>query len=209
MRSVFLALSILFSCFWAAAVAAYDSELGFWELAYQKGFTMQKSPTIYVDAWGIPWTRFFSVRFTLVDSRSMRPVAEVPLCSQEHPGPQRIDLGDYGIELESDVDYRWYVSINLSSRLSEPEEMTNERTKLAEGKIVRLVPKSLHAYGPPCEKSPVGWVADTRVWYDAFACVNELLEASPGDRALRYLRDKLLGKCRAYDGMPILGWSCS
>ena len=196
MRTAFVALSILFASFWATSLAAFDSNwtiLGPGEMpAYQRGLTLQKSPTIYVEVLGIPWTRFYSLRFTLVDSRSMRPVAEVPLQSQKHPDLQRIQLEDYGIEVEPYVDYRWYVSLNPNSDFLLSKETTRERAKLAQGEIMRIAPKSLLAYGTPCEKSDVRWLADAGIWYDAFACISDLIEAGPGDRTFGYLRDELL-----------------
>jgi len=36
-------------------------------------------------------------------------------------------------------------------------------------------------------------LAKASIWYDAFACVTDLIETNPQDRTLRALRDKLLG----------------
>jgi len=210
MRSVCLALSILISSFWTTSLAAYDPDWTILEVgetlsSYQEGFTMEKSPTIYVDTLGIYWTRLYSLRFTLVDSRSMRLVAEVPLLLHAHHGLERIRLRDHDIELAQDVDYQWYVSLKPNQNYRRSEEITRERMKLAEGQIVRIAPKNLHSYRRSCEKDNVRWLADSGIWYDAFSCVNELIEGNPQDRTLRYLRGELLGKCRdPYDGMPLV-----
>src|SRR5262245_60781780 len=180
--------------------------LGVWcglTLHNQDGLTMQKFPTLYFYGLYVA-----SVRFTLIDSRSMRPVAEVPVHLLGHTHLQRIPLGDYGLELEPDVEYRWYVSEIWNSDLSMPSETAGEilelDLKLAEGIIVRIDPKHQNNDGRSCERDRIRTLARARIWYDAFSCVIELIEASPDDRTLRDLRDELLGQCRhPYDRMPL------
>jgi|RhiMethySRZTD1v2_1073278.scaffolds.fasta_scaffold51215_9 uncharacterized protein DUF928 len=110
MRSFVLALSTILVSWSAVDIAAYDFEPTTLLPFYQKGLTTRKSPTIYFDAWGSDLGGLFSIQFTLVDSRSMRPVAEVPLDLQTYSGLQRVQLGAYGIELQPEVPYEWYVT---------------------------------------------------------------------------------------------------
>ena len=170
---------------------------------HQKGFTLQKSPTIYVDVRDIvDQTDIFSIRFTLIDSRSMRPVAEFPLNFQTYPGLQRVQLGAYGIELQPEVPYEWYVTEIFNPDPSKTFEVTR-------GSIVRIDPKHRSYPGGPCGTDMMWKLIDAKIWYDAFACVNELIEAYPDDLTLHDLRAELLGKCRhPYDRMPTMLAPC-
>ena len=165
---------------------------------HQHGLTVQKSPTLYFDGQLLIFHDSVAIRLTVIDSRSMQLVAVVPLHLSEHPHLKRVQLGDYGIELQPEVPYEWYVteSWNLNSPRS---------VEVTRGSIIRIDPKNLSHYRGPCGTDTMWKLIDAKIWYDAFACVNELIEAYPDDITLHDLRDELLGKCRhPYDRMPLV-----
>ena len=147
------------------------------------GFTMQKSPVLY---FFIPRTTSLPIRFTLIDSRMGSPAAEVLLKSPTRPGLWAIRLEDYHVILEEELEYRWYVSVIQSSDLSKYDSVT--------GGIIQRVNQSLvNHYGRSCDKNAVRLLREADLWYDAFACVTELIETNPQDRTLRDFRGELLG----------------
>ena len=75
---------------------------------------------------------------------------------------------------------------------------------MTRGSIVRIDSKHLNYSGGACGTDMMWKLIGANIWYDAFACVNELIEAYPDDISLHDLRDELLGKCRhPYDRMPL------
>jgi hypothetical protein len=148
----------------------------------QVGSTVQKSPVLY---YFISQATSLPTRFTLVDPRTTTPVAEVLLKTPTHPGIWAIRLGDYKIVLEEDVQYRWFVSV-IRNRDSSQTDI------VAGGMIERIEPRLVKYYGRPCDRDTVRYLVEAGIWYDAFACVNELIEANPQDKTLRDLRDGVL-----------------
>ena len=148
------------------------------------GFTVQKSPVLY---FFISPATSLPIRFTLIDIHTVSPVAEVLLKSPTHPGMWAIRLEDYHLMLEEEVQYRWYVSV-----IQHPE--LPQRDIVAGGAIERVDPYLVNYYGRPCDKGSALLSLKAGIWYDAFACVTELIETNPQDRTLRELREKLLGR---------------
>jgi hypothetical protein len=148
------------------------------------GFTMQKSPVLY---FLISHTTSLPIRFTLIDNRMGSPAAEVFLKSPTRPGLLAIRLEDYHVILEEELEYRWYVSVIQSPDLSRYDNV-------AGGSIQRVNQSLVDYYGRSCDKNAVRLLREADIWYDAFACVTELIETNPQDRTLRDFRGELLGQ---------------
>jgi hypothetical protein len=62
-----------------------------------------------------------TIMFTLMDSRSIKPVLEIQLPntiqSEKPEACYCVNLKDYEIQLESDIQYRWYISITHNPEL--------------------------------------------------------------------------------------------
>ena len=147
------------------------------------GLTVQKSVMLYFlvsPATSLP------IRFTLMDNRTVSPVAEVLLKSPTAPGIQEIRLKDYNVVLELDVQNRWYVAA-----IQNPD--SSSRDIVAGGGIERVDPYLVNYYGRSCDKDAVRLLWEAGIWYDAFACVTELIKTNPQDRTLYDLRDDLFG----------------
>ena len=145
------------------------------------GLTVRKSPVLY---FFISQATSLPVRFTLRDERSIRPVAETPIPSPLRAGFSAIRLKDYGIQLDEDVQYRWYVSIVRDSVQSQLE-------MVAEGVIERIDPQLVDYYDQVCNRDSVLLALRAGLWIDGFGCLCELIEANPEDQQLRVLQEKL------------------
>src|SRR5262249_55901192 len=118
--------------------------------------------------------------------RSVSPVFDILLKSPTRPGWWAIQLKDYGIVLERDVEYRWYVSIPTVSN-----DLSHE---IVVGGVIERHFDDLDCFleGQPCDKEAMRVYLKSGIWYDGFACLNELIEANPQDPSLRRMRSALL-----------------
>jgi hypothetical protein len=171
------------------SVSASANELELLALAAdQVGLTLQKSPVLY---FYISKATSLPILFTLVEDRNITPVPDIPLKSPSGPGLEAIRLGDYQIVLEENVQYHWYVSV-----IRNPD--SRSRDIVVGGVIERVDPFLVNYYGRKCDTDAVRYLQEAEIWYDAFACVNELIDANPQDKTLRDLRGELLGRPKSF-----------
>jgi Domain of Unknown Function (DUF928) len=146
------------------------------------GLTVRKSPVLYFfisEATSLP------VRFTLKDERSIAPVADILIPSPLRAGFWPIRLKDYNIQLDEDVQYRWYVSV-----IRDPAQ--NQLDIMAGGVVEHIDPHLVDYYDQVCDRDSVLLALNAGLWIDGFACLNELIEANPEDQSLRRLREGLV-----------------
>ena len=150
------------------------------------GFTTKKDPTLY---WHVSQATSLPVQFTLTDSRSVRPIAEIPLPHPRHAGVQTVRLKDYGISLDPGIQYRWSVSIR-------PDPDKPSEDLVTGGMIERIEFNEGSALGFPhvCNKDAVSRYAEAGLWYDAIDCISDLIESNPNDSLLRKQRAYLLNQ---------------
>jgi uncharacterized protein DUF928 len=148
------------------------------------GFTVKGEPPLY---WYLSKQTSLPVEFTLVDTRAIPPIVEMSLSSPAHAGVQKVWLKDLGKSLEPGVQYLWSVSL-----IPDPE--SRSRDIMARGTIERIPfdEALMLDLVKPCKRETIYVFADKGVWYDAIACVCELIDANPHDPALRKLRASLL-----------------
>lgn len=145
------------------------------------GLTVRKSPVLY---FFISQGTSLPVRFTLRDERSVLPVAEIFLPPPPRAGFWAIRLRDYDIQLNEDIQYRWYVSITGDSA-------RNKQDILSGGVIERIDPQLVDYYDQVCDRDSVLLALKAGLWIDGFGCLCELVEANPEDQKLRSLQEKL------------------
>ncbi|MEK6533769.1 MAG: DUF928 domain-containing protein, partial [Nitrospirota bacterium] len=149
------------------------------------GLTINQTPVLN---WFLSKPTAYTVRFTLIDNRSIKPVHEAPIPSPTKAGIQTINLKEMGLTLEPDVQYRWYVSV-----IRNPDSPSQDI--VAGGVIERcefnacLVEASPHL---TCSTQSVQDNARQGFWYDAMACLCALIDAQPTDAPLRRMRAALL-----------------
>jgi hypothetical protein len=112
-------------------------------------------------------------------------------------------LEDYRIVLEEGVQYWWYVSVR--------RDADRQVSDIVEGgEIERIDSGSVEYSMRACGKDSARRFMTAGIWYDAFACVNELLEASPEDGTLLDLQAELLSGPRGFHysmpTMPKYNW---
>ena len=151
------------------------------------GLTVKQAPSLN---WFLSKPTSLPMRFTLIDTRSVKPLYEGPIPTPGHAGVQSINLKNLGLTLEPEVQYRWYISA-----IRNPDSPSQDI--VAGGIIERcefstcLVEMEVDL---ACDRPSVLRNAVRGFWYDAMACLCELIDAKPSDQALRRQRAALLNQ---------------
>jgi len=151
------------------------------------GLTVKKAPILN---WFLSRPTTYPLKFTLIDIRLVTPLHEGPIPTPDHQGVQSINLKDLGLALEPDVQYRWYISA-----IRNPDSPSQDL--VAGGVIERcefstcLVEMEVDL---TCDQQSVLRNAVRGFWYDAMACVCQLIDSNPSDQGLRRQRAALLNQ---------------
>ena len=151
------------------------------------GLTVKQAPSIN---WFLSKPTTLPMRFTLNDIRSVKPLYEGPIPTPAQAGIQSLNLKDLGLTLEPDIQYRWYISA-----IRDPKQ---PGTDIVAGGIIErcefstcLVEMEVDL---SCDRHSVLRNAVRGFWYDAMACLCELIDAKPSDQILRRQRAALLNQ---------------
>jgi hypothetical protein len=131
-----------------------------------------------------------TMMFTLMDSRSIKPVREVQLPNtiqtEQNETCHCVNLKDYDILLEPDILYRWYISI-----AQKPE--SHSRDVVVGGRINGCAEEECLIRETPsrCDRNFVRVLVNRGFWYDSMSCLCDLIKFSPDDETLRQMRDAL------------------
>jgi len=149
------------------------------------GLTVKQAPSLN---WFLSKPTSLPMRFTLIDSRTVKPLHEGPIPTPGQAGVQSLSLKDLGLTLEPDVQYRWYVSA-----IRNPDSPSQDI--VAGGVIERcefstcLVEMEVAL---TCDRPSVLRNAARGFWYDAMSCLCDLVTANQKDASLRRMRAALL-----------------
>ena len=125
-----------------------------------------------------------------MDLLSRKPVLEVQLPNtiqtEKNETCDCVNLKDYDIPLEPDIQYRWYISIAQN-----PE--SHSRAVVVGGVIEGCSEVSclIGETSSRCDRNVVRILAIRGFWYDSISCLCDLIKASPDDENLRRMLDTL------------------
>ena len=150
------------------------------------GLTVKKTPVLN---WFISKPTTYQVIFTLNDTGLTKPIFEGPIPTPVRAGIQSIDLKDMDLALEPDVQYRWFVSVITDAK-------SPSKYIVAGGMIERCEFNECLIHEPvlTCDLQSVGKNATRGFWYDAMACLCQLIDLNPSDQILRRHRAGLLNQ---------------
>ncbi|MEP6934656.1 MAG: DUF928 domain-containing protein [Nitrospirota bacterium] len=149
------------------------------------GLTVKQAPGLN---WFLSKPTSLPIRFTLIDTRTVTPVHEGSIPTPSQAGVQSLDLKDFNLTLEPDVQYRWYISA-----IRNPD--SHSQDIVAGGMIERcefstcLVEMEVDL---SCDQQSVQRNALRGFWYDAMSCLCDLIKTEPQDASLRRNRAALL-----------------
>ena len=151
------------------------------------GLTVKKTPVLN---WFLSKLTTYPLKFTLIDVRSVMPLHEALIPTPVHAGIQSINLKDWGLALEPEVQYRWYISATRNPNSPSQDIVAGgviERCEFSTCLVEMEVDLT-------CDRQSVLRNALRGFWYDAMACVCELIDANPSDQTLRRQRAALLNQ---------------
>jgi hypothetical protein len=129
--------------------------------------------------------------FTLTDSRSIKPVLEIRLPSsiqtEKDETCECVNLKDYDLLLEPDIQYRWYISI-----VQNPE--SHSRAVVGGGLIERCPEEICLIEEMPsrCDRDFARRLAIRGFWHDSISCLCDLIKSNPDDKTLQRMLDALM-----------------
>ncbi|HSE58684.1 MAG TPA: DUF928 domain-containing protein [Nitrospiraceae bacterium] len=147
------------------------------------GLTIADQPVVY---WYLSRPTQARTLFVLLDARSLQVVRSIALPPSERAGIHSMRFKDYGVTLQRDVPYRWFVNLLI-------DPATPDRDLVASGAIERIDPEFPQAKVPSASSlDAVHFYADQGLWYDAMAAISDLIAAAPLNDVFRQQRASLL-----------------
>jgi hypothetical protein len=144
------------------------------------GLTATASPSLFWHIDTLPGREVDTI-FTLSKDEMAAPLAEITLDHPSSAGIQRLRLLDFGVRLETDVEYTWSIAL-----VPDAEQRSNDLVSL--GFIRRVVRPDELATGTPDGAA----FAEAGLWYDALEALSDAAEADPDEGDFRRLRSSLL-----------------
>ena len=149
------------------------------------GLTVKQAPSLN---WFLSKPTSLPIRFTLIDTRTVKPLHEGPIPTPSQAGVQSLNLKDFGLTLEPDVQYRWYISAIRNPDSPSQDIVAGgmiERCEFSTCLIEMEVDLS-------CDQQSVRRNAVRGFWYDAVSCLCDLIKTNQQDPSLRRMRAALL-----------------
>ena len=147
------------------------------------GLTIADQPVVY---WYLSRPTQARTLFVLLDARSLQVVQSIILPPSERAGIQSVRFKDYGVTLQRDVPYRWFVNVLIDPTMP-------ARDLVAGGTIERITPEFSPAKVPPSSSlDAVHFYAAQGLWYDAMAAISDLIATAPLNDLFRQQRASLL-----------------
>ena len=152
------------------------------------GFTLEAQPTLY---FYLSEGADCSVELMVNDRRKVSPLLESPVKTPPKAGLHAARLADFGISLEPNVNYDWFVQVRSASGPPAPDAY-------AGGQIRRIAaPDGLAADLAKRGARRSATLGQRSLWYDAVAALSAEIDAAPDDALLREQRASLLD----YEGL--------
>jgi len=152
--------------------------------ANHAGLTLSAAPRLW---WSLSQDTDLPVQVTVVDDRELDPVLRADLPGAFSKGLHSIDLAAQGVELEPDVEYRWFVSL-----IVDPERPS--RNPVAAGALKRVADsderREIVGRALPTELGHT--YARLGLWYDAFDFFASIAAVHPDFEPVTRHRERLV-----------------
>ena len=152
----------------------------------ETGLTTQEQPSLF---WYQSKPAEAKFELTLLEENKIKPVLQVKFERSGKAGIQRIKLSEHGVKLSPNIEYQWVVAL-----VTDPDNRSSDL--VASGAIKRIQPSAelkAKIVGAKAAALP-GIYAEVGIWHDALETLSDLIDAQPGDKALRQTRADLLAQ---------------
>jgi hypothetical protein len=148
------------------------------------GNTTQEQPCLY---WFISKSTGYPIELTVTERKAVQPLLEKTLTAPGESGIQSACLGDYGVKLRKNVQYKWFVTLVI-----DPERRSKDIMAGGMLTVVEQPPSLVEKLKAADKNSLPDIYAEEGLWYDAIDSVSKMLDASPGNNGLRKWRSSIL-----------------
>jgi hypothetical protein len=150
--------------------------------------TISNQPSLY---WYLSESTQNPVKFTLIYANPLeagadvKPVLETDI-EKPSSGIQAIDLSKYNVELKTDTEYEWSVTLTMGQEQGSSDIITS-------GTVKRVVqtPDLTKKIDAADEKGKAFVYAESGLWYDALDSLSKSIEKNPTDKTLQEYRASL------------------
>jgi hypothetical protein len=150
------------------------------------GLTLAAQPVLY---WYIGEPANRRAELILVKETAAEPLLKADLGVPKRSGVQRVRLADHGVELETGVDYQWFVAIASKSDPDGHDHVAGGGVALV-AVPADLAPKLAAAN----EAGRAHVLAAGGIWYDAVDALSQRIADAPDDTTPRLQRADLLAQ---------------
>ncbi len=148
------------------------------------GLTTMASPTLY---WHATAQSNYPLEITIVNEQTLETVLEVQNGNAIKPGINKINLAEHGIELQTGIEYRWFVTLV-------PDQNQRSNDIIASATIKRInAPATLTARLADNKHSARPVIqAEEGIWYDAIDGLSKMIPTNTGSSEAARQRSELL-----------------
>jgi hypothetical protein len=148
------------------------------------GLTVQSQPTLY---WFVSGASDTPLEVAINAPQSVQPLFERKLQSPNAAGFYSLALADYGVVLQPDIEYEWFVAL-----VPDAEQRSND--VLSGGVIKRIEPDAAMQQQLTASSGSerARLYAEHGLWYDMIASLNEQIAVDPKNAELHQARAALL-----------------
>jgi hypothetical protein len=137
--------------------------------------------------------------FTILEDRNVEPLLETLIDGPQKEGIYEIDLKDYNIKLQPDIEYEWFLAIIL-----DPEERSADFLASATLQMLPPSKKFIQYMDLVPDDRLYYYYAQEGYWYNAIDHLSQLIESHPDqtmyvEHRVQLLNQVHLQQVAAYD----------
>jgi len=148
------------------------------------GLTLSSAPTLW---WDLDARTELPIQITVVDDEAIEPLMRVDLAGPHAAGLHSIALAEHGVELESDLEYRWFVTVVVDADRPSRNPVSGGTIRVVSEADSRRIASRASA---AAERGHV--LAELGLWYDAYDFFAALSAAHPELASLARHRERMM-----------------
>jgi hypothetical protein len=148
------------------------------------GLTLSSAPTLW---WTLDARTEFPIQVTIVDDEAIEPLLRVDLIGPHAAGLHSIALAEHGVELEPNLEYRWFVTMVL-----DPDRPSRNPVSGGTIRVVSEADSRRDASQASATAEQGHVLARLGLWYDAYDFFAALSAAHPEVDSLARHRERMM-----------------
>jgi hypothetical protein len=153
------------------------------------GLTLSSAPTLW---WTLDAYSELPIQISVVDDEAIEPLLRIDLAGPHLAGLHSISLAEHGIELQTDVEYRWFVTM-----LVDPDRPSRNPVSGGAIRVVSEADSRRNAVRSSTTAERGHLLAKLGLWYDAYDFFAALSAAHPEVGSLTRHRERMMELARS------------